>query len=129
VDHLKEWLQRLIGNLDGGDHVVYHDGTDQATETTERIGFPLQAEANERDYLGCTAQLAPDEYDLRKVWRLVEEAPEKNVIFITDCVYLSHFARFYLARLQKENPTPDILPGDAVVITDDGVLHHLSPRD
>jgi len=129
VDYLKLWLQKFIGNPDSSDHAIYHDGTDQAKETAERIGFSFRNEEGERAFLGCNAQLVPDEYDLGKALRLLSQTPEKNVILITDWVYLSQFARFYLARIQKDNPMPNIAPGGAMIVTDDGTLHHVSPQD
>jgi hypothetical protein len=129
IDNLKEPLQKLIGELDSGEYLVFHDGTNQAQETAERIGFSFHSAEGERDFLGCTAHVLPDEYELRKAFRLVEEAQQKRVIFVADQAYLSLFARFYLARLQKDNAAPGISQGDAVVIETDGTLHLVSPPD
>jgi hypothetical protein len=129
VDCLKELLQKLVGTLNTGDHVAYYDGTEQAKETAERIGLSCQGEKAECEFLGGNARLAPDEYDMRKAIQLVEQTPEKSVVLVTDEAYLSRFAHLYLARLQKKDPAPGIGPGDAVVITEKGSLHHVSARD
>jgi len=129
IDNLKEPLQKLIGDPGTGEYLVFHDGTLQAQETAERIGFSFHAEDGERDFLGCTTHTRPDEFDLGKACRLIEQAPQKKVVFVADQTYLSDLARFYLNRLQKEDATAGMSQGDAVVIETDGTLHRVSARD
>jgi len=129
IDSLKEPLQRLVGDFASADCRVYHDGTDQAQETALQIGFSFGPEECECEFLSYIPRVVPDEYDLTKAYRLVEQAPQKNIFLVGDPAYVSHFARFYLARLQKPKPTAGITQGEAVVIRDDGSLHVVSPQD
>jgi hypothetical protein len=130
IESLKEPLQDTIGGLEEDTYNVYYDGTDQAQETAGRMGLALHTEEAAREFLGCTSHLAPDEYDLSKALKLVEQAPEKKVIFfVTDPAYVSCFAKFYLSRMQKKAVMQGITQSEAVVIETDGTLHVISPRD
>jgi DNA-binding MurR/RpiR family transcriptional regulator len=129
IDSLREPLQDTLGGLEEGTYNVYYDGTNQAEETAGRMGLALHTEEASREFLGCTAHLAPDEYDLTKALKLVEQAPQKYVIFVADPAYVSCFAKFYLSRMQKKVAVQGITQSEAVVIETDGTLHVISPRD
>jgi hypothetical protein len=129
IDSLKEPLQKLTGGLDTENYRLYHDGTDQAQETAVEIGLPYPAEECECDFLSCT-RATPDEYDMSKAFRVVEREEQKNIVFVGDQAYVSHFARFYMERMQtKKKAPPGIVPCAALVIQADGTSQLVSPHD
>jgi hypothetical protein len=129
IDNLKEPLQRLVGDFTSDDYRVYHDGTDPAQETAAQIGFSCGTEECKCEFLGCVSREPPDKDNLTKAFRLVEQAEQKNVVFVGDPAYVSHFARFYMTQLQKKQPAPEVTRGGAVVFRADGTLHSVLPLD
>jgi hypothetical protein len=126
IEHLKHPIARIAGTLSIDNCMVFHDGSPEALESIALLGVP---DNGEREYLMASLKTGPDDYELNKTFRLVEEVETSIVILVLDHVYASKFSAFYLDRLEKSVEAHHLSEGEAIVIEADGTFHLLSPQD
>jgi hypothetical protein len=126
LEHLQHPIAKIAGNLDMHNCAVFHDGSPEAIETITIMGIP---DNGEREFLMASLKTGPDEYELNKTFRLVEDIEKPVIVLVLDHVYASQFASFYLDRLEKSVEAHHLSEGEAVIVEADGTFHLLSPQD
>jgi hypothetical protein len=126
IEHLKHPIAKIAGSLDMQTCAVFHDGSPEALETISLMEVP---DNGEREFLMASLKSGPDEYELNKTFRLVEDVDRPVILLVVDHIYASKFASFYLDRLEKSVETHHLTEGEAVIVEADGTFHLLSPQD
>jgi hypothetical protein len=129
LENLLPRVRRIVGEFESGKCLVFHDGTKQAEETVWRMEFPTGANQGERYFLDSPMGAGPDDFEMYKAYRLVQDAGIPIVILVTNHVYVRKFSSYYLTKIGKDAVLPQICPGDGVVIEHDGTLHPLVSHD
>jgi hypothetical protein len=130
LENLKAALRKSLGDFDGKNSVVFHDGSPQAEATVALMGFAYESNQGERTFFFSPERNGPDEWDLNKGFELlVKTDTERTVFFVVDRKYAERFVPFYRTRLGKPVERVRFGEGDAVVFETDGTLHVLSPGD
>jgi len=126
IEHLKHPIAKIAGDLDMQTCAVFHDGSPEALETISLLEVP---DNGEREFLMASLKTGPDEYELNKTFRLVEDVEKPAIVLVLDHVFASKFAAFYLDRLDKSVESHHVSEGEAVIVEADGTFHLLSPQD
>ncbi len=93
------------------------------------MSFPVEANQGERDFLAASYKQTPEEYEMNKAFRLIQQTDKDLITLVLDSVYAASFASFCLEKIGKAAEKLNVSEGDAIVIQADGTCQLISPPD